>query len=514
MSPAEHQRLTRWREQWNPLRSLTHRRALDLLDQAQRGEHAEVQWAFRLVERRFVPMMALIERRIGALLEMDWDVEEADTTVAGYDASLARQQATFLRGYYEQVLNLYEAIEHLALAQFRGFGLCEVMPSPEGTLLQPVDGWNVVQDGLHPRFRYNPRAGVTTYEALGPGADLPLDRMLLHTAPRPIHEVALMLFVRAGLAEKDWDAWCDIYGIPGGVVTGPPQVPEGKEAEYQAAAEEIAAGGSGYLPHGSDYTANGHPSGNAPYEQRLRWIREELVLAGTGGQLTMLASPTGIGQGASGEHADTFRSIARGDARRLSETFQRQLDRRLLARVFPGAPVLAYWKLCLEDEIDTGAVVDHAQKLRQAGYKVRLEQLSERTGYDLEDAPAAQAPSSQIVTKVDGGPTSQTVTSEEPQPEPEPTSEPGPEPIAANRAPAPAKKDAGRALADDLAPLRGRMAAILRKLADPAEDLAAVLEDGLAALDAAGPEVLASDALARELEAALQAAVIQGAARK
>ena len=527
MKPSLPRSIQRWREQWNPLRALTMVRALDLLDQAQRGEHAEVQWAYRLMERRFAPLGALIERRIGALLEMEWEVELVDADRANASVRLAEEQRDFLRGYYEQVENLYEAVEHLALAQFRGFGICERQEWPESTRWEPIDGWNLVQDGLRPRWRYNPLAAAGGYDSLGEDADLPMDRLVAHACPRPIHEVALQLFVRAGLSERDWDAWCDIYGMPGGVVTGPPDVPEPEAAAYEAAAEQIAQGGSGYLPHGSDYTPNGHPTGTAPYEQRLRWLTEQLILAGTGGQLTMLASPTGIGQGASGEHADTFRTIARGDARRISETIQRQVDRQLLAKAFPGQPVLAYWQLCLHEEVDGAAVVDQAVKLSQAGYRIRLEQLAERTGYEIEPAAPAAAPTPPEAPAEAGD-------DEPDRPAKDPETPPEPE-VAGNRAISGAPRGvatdtlanqntpprktagstsgaAGAALAADLAPLRGRMAVVLRLLGDPEADLQTALEEGLRILDEAGPDVLRGDALARELEAALQQAVIQGAA--
>lgn len=563
MRPADYRRWRRWREQWNPLRHLTIAKAVTLQEQAQRGEHAEVQWAYRIMERRFAVLSALVERRLAAITQMDWDVHQAAPTVAGYDATLAAEQRSFLRGYYEQVGNLYEAIAHLALAPFRGFSLLE----RADTELLPVDHWHLVQDGLRPRWKYNPAATLTTWQSMPPEAELPQDRIVAVVHERPIDELALILFVRAALADKDWDAWCEVYGIPGGVVIGPPNVPDDKEAAYAEAAAAIADGGNGYLPHGSTYEPNDSARGMQPFEARLRWIQEQLVLAGTGGLLTMLASPTGIGQGATGAHADAFAAIARGDARRISEAFQRGVDRHLLSAVWPDQPVLAYWSLAAREEVDGGEVVVQVTQLGQAGYVVDAAQVEEKTGYRVTRAavPPAAGPATPIsapTAAVEGAAAQGDVqgtalngaqvaalmdlaTAVAQRQIPMETAKaiagaafpligadvihaafapldqfmpqaPAAGPIA-NRAAAEGQRDtreaAAAAMARDLAPLRGRMAVILRQLADPAADLTSALEEGLRLLKEAGPDVLAGDALARELEAALQAAVIEGASR-
>ena len=42
----------KWRQQFNPLRGLTLARAVSMLEGAQRGEYADIQWAYRFIERR------------------------------------------------------------------------------------------------------------------------------------------------------------------------------------------------------------------------------------------------------------------------------------------------------------------------------------------------------------------------------------------------------------------------------------------------------------------------------
>ncbi len=116
------------------------------------------------------------------------------------------------------------------------------------THLEIVDQWNVVRDGLRGDWKYNPDALMTSFAAL-PAANL-MDpaRFLFREVARPVNRFALVKFVRANLCEKDWDAFVEIYGIPGGVIVGPPNVPQGKEGEYEAAAGQIAEGGARLHP--------------------------------------------------------------------------------------------------------------------------------------------------------------------------------------------------------------------------------------------------------------------------
>ena len=168
------------------------------------------------------------------------------------------------------------------------------------------------------------------------------------------------------------------------MIIGPPNVPVDKEAQYEAAARDVAEGGS-RLPAATaaDYKTNDGPRNNSPYKERLDHLSEKLVLAGTGGMLTMLTAATGIGKGPSEEHADVFQSIARGDARRLSGVFQRRIDRDVFARNFRGKPALAYFQIAANQETDVGDIVEHVLKLRQAGYAVDVEEVSEKTSYKV-----------------------------------------------------------------------------------------------------------------------------------
>jgi len=381
-------RFNTWREtNYNPLRGLTITQAVSYLEAYNRGDMATLQWLYHHIEQTDADLMALIERRTSAILEMDYDTKITPATRRGQDwdeTLAAEQQAALLEGY-NRIDNLYEAIEHLAMASFRGFAHCEMQTNGTQFVnhLEIVDQWNVVRDGFRGDWKYNPNSAATNFQSLTDQPVLPMDQFLYRQVARPIDRIALIKFIRMSMAEKDWTAFLEIYGIPSGVVILPPSFAPGKEDEYRDAAKQIAEGGSGALPNGSDYKANDGPRGVNPFRAYLDYLSEKLVLAGTGGMLTMLTQ-SGSGTLAGGAHTETFQAIAKSEARKIGEILQRQLDREILSDDFAGRPVLAYTELDFKQETDTGAIVDQAQKLSAAGYTIAADELSELTGFTLE----------------------------------------------------------------------------------------------------------------------------------
>lgn len=97
----------------------------------------------------------------------------------------------------------------------------------------------------------------------------------------------------------------------------------------------------------------------------------------------MLAE-SGSGTLAGGAHLETFRRIARGEARKIGEIIQRQVVRPFLEERFPGAEEMAYFEMAFREEVESAQIVEDAVKLAGAGYRMAAEELSEKTGYELE----------------------------------------------------------------------------------------------------------------------------------
>lgn len=393
---AAARRLNRWRDGLNPLRGLTIAAAISRLDNVQRGITADAQWTYQLIERRDEDLIGVIESTSNALVQLNWYVRTCEGDArrqADWDEILAADQAAALLSHYNRVRNLYDAIKHLSMAYFRGYAHVQV--AADGKWLADLgllDQWNVCRDGFRGDWYWNPEAQNVPVASLPPSNRLDPSAYVVLETPRPVDEVALVKHLRCSMSAKDWDAFIEIYGIPSWIITLPASVPAGQESEYRDAAAAVAAGGSGAIPNGSDAKAAAYPAGTAPFAEHLRYWSERLVIAATGGLLTSVALPTGIGSGAAEEHAATFERIARGRARMISEAFQRTIDAAILDAAFPGRPHLAYFDLDAREETDTAAVVAQILSLSQAGYRVDPAQVAERTGYNVTPAPAAPPP--------------------------------------------------------------------------------------------------------------------------
>jgi phage gp29-like protein len=389
----------RWRDNYNPIRGLVIARALSLLEAADRGDFAELQLVMRKVERRYPALKGLKARRLAALERLDWEIKVVEELPEGLTPQDVDAQRKFLRGRYELVENLTETIGFLATAEFRGYAILQKHRFNDGGEFDgavrefhwlPQDQFS--RDGQFGDFYYNQNSnfgiGIDSCQRLlgeenriG-GAQLPREDFVLREVDSPLYEIALVAFVNWCMGRKDWAAFTEIFGLPNGVTIMPANIPPGMEDEYRMAAERVADGVSGALPHGSDIkfpTAN--VRGDAPFKNFCDAQDYDVVLAGTGGRLTMLtADKGGLGDGPATEHADAFDEIAEAEARKINAVLQNDFDRPELAAEFPGQPVLAYFELCARDSQGVNQIVNNAAALASAGYRVDAAWLSEATG--------------------------------------------------------------------------------------------------------------------------------------
>lgn len=382
-----------WRDLFNPLRGLTMSRAVSYLEEGERGAYADLQWLFRYIEKRDATLRGGKRSLLSAVSEMDWGIKVVDkeSLPAGFTEEQAKAQAITLRTAYDAIGNLSDAIEFLALAEFRGFAHLEKVVGMSGgrlmvTELRPVEQWYWCRNGLNGAWQYNAdaRPGAITGTPIEPA------RFVIREIDDPINEIALIAFVRKQLGRKDEDGFIESFGIPSIFAIMPQNVPAGRETEYQALADQVISDSRGTLPHGSDLkTVDAGARGVAPFRAYQDALDKEIVMAITSGQLTMLAE-SGSGTLAGGAHSDTFMRVARALARRITATLQRQFDLAVLAEAHPGQPPLAYFEILANEETDVGEVVKDVKELKAAGYAVETGWLAEKTGYPVaEAAPAA-----------------------------------------------------------------------------------------------------------------------------
>ncbi len=395
-----------WIEQTNPLRALTAARIVYLLEALDRGELADVQWAFQKIEESDPDMVALIARTLAPLTAMDFDVKQCDDEDL---SALAEQQAAQLKRAYGQLENLREAIAHLALAKYRGFAICQCQdaagtPCAPGvaTQLACLDQWNFARDGRTGAFKWNPEGQTTNFDSL-PEANLldpKRDFLIIRECARPVDRIALVKFVRSNFTQKAWADFIETAARQGVAIVEPNGLGNDPDAaaKFREAAEAYSEGNTVSLPNGSTITFANASRGQLPFESHMRFLREQLVLAGTGGMLTMLSQPTGIGGGASVEHDKAFQQITAGEAMEISECFQKHFDKAVLA----GAKPVAYFALAAREETNPSAVLADAKLAKDAGLQVNPEEISEKSGYELTAAApvAPPAPFGSVVGRV------------------------------------------------------------------------------------------------------------------
>ena len=389
----------RWREQNNPLRSITVALAVSWLEEEMRGIYANLQWGYHYIEKTDPDLLALVELRTSAIEELDWNIKLVEGAEKDPRA-IAQRDA--LEAAYERFQNLYGLVGHLAMSTFRSFAIAQPVNAngdlswTDAVRFDLLPQWNFARDGQNGALYWNPGAHTVAGGTAGATLKIEPKDIIYREHTRPVDRIGLVKFIRANLCEKDWDSFCEVYGIEQPVVIGPSNIPTEKEAEYKNAAANVANGGGGFLPNGSDVKYPNSQKREAPFKARLDHLSEKLILAGTGGKLKMLAE-SGSGTLAGGAHSDTFAQIARAEARKISEVLQRQFDARFLAAKFPGQPVLAYFELAAKETQDIGTVIDHAVKLAQAGFALDPAEIEQRTGYKVTVKPAEPAQQSGAV---------------------------------------------------------------------------------------------------------------------
>jgi len=387
----------KWRDTYNPLLSLKMRQIAAWLYDYQVGIVSNVQWLYRFAERRDPTISAMIGRRTSAIKRLNWEIKTLPTKKLpkGFTAAQARAQADALRDTYDRIDNLPEAVEWLALGQFRGYAHLEKHFDTAGNLnhLEPVPQWNWARAGLTGDWFYNERALqlFANPQALDPNlVAIDPSRFVIREVMHPILEAIVINWMRKSINQKDWDAYIETYGLPSVFVEIPENTPtvNGQvDPAFLAAAQAVSSGARGVLPPGCKIvTVSGSGQAGHPFMDHIRYIDEQFVLAGTGGLLTMLAR-SGTGTLAGQAHKDTFEELAEAEAVEITSLFNAQIDQPLLAEKFPGQPPLASFQLAARETTDTSRVVADAANLRVAGFQVDPDQLAERTGYDLTTVP-------------------------------------------------------------------------------------------------------------------------------
>lgn len=394
-APLHLREYNRAREYYNPLRGLDIPRAVRLIEEAERGRYCDLQKLNRTMEKRHPTLRALKARRLAAIKKLDWSIKIRSELPPGITEAQAERQRVSLRAHYEPIGNLPQAFEFLAIGSFRGFSHLEPHyldhdASAPIVALNPVPQYHWLRDQETFAWRYDAAANGTES---GSVLIEPTD-FIIREVEDPLYEIALLCGIRRAFGKKNWMAFMEDYAIPSIFAMLSDTTPADKVKEWLELIKQVTSNSRGALPPGSKVeTLEAGGLDGIQFKNFISAEDEDLVLAGTGGLLSMLTADTGLGgDGQSSNHDKAFDAIALAEAREISSLFQTQFDARFLAREFPNQPPVAYFELAAEDQEDLTALADRVVKFHGAGLESDAEEISERVNMKLTRRAPAVAP--------------------------------------------------------------------------------------------------------------------------
>jgi hypothetical protein len=374
----------------NPLWNISARQAQMIYDLARSGNYAQLCYLYNEIENCSPVFNVCVTRRCSAVSELDWQVVRSDERMnRNADAALVKEQIECVETAMARIDNLPEALEHFALAAFRGFSVASVWRGSDGmpTHLECLDHWNVCRDMREGKWLWNPGAVSFMNPTLGQCdlPEIPKDDSVAVTRKRQIDWPALQIFLREAVGERDWGRFLETYGLPPVIITMPEFTSKEDQDAYVEAAAAVFEGRSGVVPNGSQVNFASESRGVNPFTEFIDHQMKLFVLLATGGTLTSLAEAQGIGSGASDSQMDVWKQIVRADVRIISNAVNKQLCERIIKDQadFKGRPVLVEWRLNTEPRMTADQILDLAGKAASAGLEMDAAEISQVCGFTV-----------------------------------------------------------------------------------------------------------------------------------
>lgn len=382
----------------------------DFRREINKGLYARPAWAFHEMARIVSILGDKIRFWRAQIVSCEWKITIAQEAQEGNPRATpemverGKQCAAALKKKYDSIKNLKKALKHLATARFYGYAILR----KNGNMLQIVDPWNAIHDIDWPGWRvptmewyFNQSArtslDVVRMPAMRSGEYIIRefdDSCLIELLRLAFRARAVMDFREKNLEEA---AKNQVIILTGAGLPTDATTPEG--AALVSSLRAARRGESAVIAKGDPNcptevnkpdAAKGLPFFNTTLDN----IDQMMTKALTGGLLTMLSMPTGIGAGASPEHRNALNALIAEDVGDISELFQEFIDKPLLEAeglLAPGERQLAWFELSIRKEADPNAAADLLGKVKTAGYTTDEAQASEMTGLKLtKDVPAAQ----------------------------------------------------------------------------------------------------------------------------
>lgn len=357
--------------------------AVTCMSETIRGAYARTQWTYELLEQQDGLMSACVKRRRAALSDVPWDVRTMDD-IPDELSNLADRQKAVLQDFYNGLAGFKQSLLALGQAEFRGFKILQKTLNSRGDLtLEALDNWNWVRDGYRGKWGWNPRGafGLTSGDAI------PVDptNLIIRPCSLPIDHVGMFNVLSRKTTMGQWRVYNGTYGVPVIMLYMPEGISPEDRQKFIETARRITSSGKGVLPAGSKAdilacSANSFDS----FDRILTREDRDLILATTGGQLTMLAE-AGSGTLAGGAHQTAFDQLAAMEGEEIADLLNEQLTADILDEYFPGEPHLVQFVMEQLDEDGGRAAITDIATLASAGYRVSPDTVQEQTGYEVTE---------------------------------------------------------------------------------------------------------------------------------
>lgn len=354
-------------------------------EQADTGDIANLEWFWEYMQKTDITVKAAVEKRLAGIKALDWEIRVAENV----DPGLAKEQQNLLRTAYDRVENLVEAAGHLAMGKFAGVAMVEkikIGETPFVRRFEEIPPWYLARERNTGRWLFDPDAtGGVHGEPVDPSA------VVVHTDEQPIFRSIGRAFFAKQLAMADWDLALENGANQAVFFVMPEGTTKEQQAAYQEMAETVASNMRGALPHGSEVRVTDLGARDKlPFLERIEYSDRQIVMAATGGLLTMLTE-SGSGTLAGNAHLSGLYDLYKNDASELSEVFQRQVDAPILDTYYPNLPKAAYFRFDIpKPEESLKEMIEVVSTLSWVGLRIPPAVLSEKIGFALEAIPGKE----------------------------------------------------------------------------------------------------------------------------
>lgn len=373
---------------WNPIRGLTPATLVQHLDAYGAGRLRQAALIMEAIEQRDIGVKTVVAKRKKAVSRLPWDI----LTIEGADERQAEAHKDTLRWFYSHltardVLNgnavggLSLLIRQMMDAQGKGWACHEVLwrPQAAGRLAAELQycplWWFEATTG---RLRFLEQEWGLNGVDLDPAGWLVAagDALMIPTAVAYVFKLFPL---------RDWMAFCEKFGLPG--VIGSTDAQPGSE-QWQAV--ETAVGSlindwSAVKSKGDEIAlmqASGGGS-NLPFPPLIEYMDRKIAALWRGADLSTM-SQGGESSGASlqGDEADM---LLEDDAAWVEETLDRQLSRAVIQHIHGDAEPLAYLKLSTPKKRQVDADDKAIRLCLEAGIALGVDATRERLGLPKPD---------------------------------------------------------------------------------------------------------------------------------